>query len=91
MGNVVSFKPREDPHANGDAFCIFCKHEWLAVAPVGTMQLECPSCGSLKGIWKFPFAPNEGQLVRECNCSNQLFYITPDGHVCANCGTYQGY
>lgn len=45
----------------------------------------------MKGKWKFEFAPSEGQMVRECNCGNQLFYLTPDGHLCANCGIYQAY
>jgi hypothetical protein len=30
-------------------------------------------------------------MIRECNCGNRLFYLTPDGHMCANCGIYQGY
>lgn len=97
MGDIVSLfpvgLPKEDegPFAQGEVFCIGCNHVWQAVAPVGTTQLECPGCGASKGRWRFEFAPNEGQLVRECNCGNQLFYLTPEGHLCANCGTYQRY
>jgi|GEM_PF-5544984 len=78
-------------HGAGQAFCLGCGHEWTAVAPTGTTQLECPSCKAHKGRWKFEFAPTDGQMVRECDCGNQLFYLTPEGHMCANCGIYQGH
>lgn len=95
--SVIEFKPRaaqsseSDPHATGAAFCLGCGHNWSAVVPLGTTQLECPKCHTLKGKLKFEFYPPEGSLVRECNCGNQLFYLTTEGHMCANCGTYQAY
>ena len=85
MGEVIELR-RKDPHGQGEAFCYQCNHTWQAVAPIGTTQLECPECHTMKGLWKFPFAPNEGQEVWQCNCGNQLFYLTPDGPLCANCG-----
>jgi hypothetical protein len=93
MSNVIQlFKQEQElPHGTGEAFCYQCKHEWIAVAPVGTVQLECPNCLTMKGLFKFGFNVSDGELVRECNCGNQLFYLTPDGHLCANCGTYQEY
>lgn len=78
-------------HGTGMAFCIQCGYEWVAVAPTGTVDLECPECHTHKGKWKFEFAPAEGTMVRECNCGNRLFYLTTEGHLCANCGTYQSY
>jgi hypothetical protein len=78
-------------HGRGDAFCIGCGHTWQAVAPTGTTAFECPACGTHKGKWKFEFYPPVGSSVRQCNCGNQLFYLTPDGHLCANCGVYQRY
>lgn len=89
--SVVPFRPREVPHGSGDAFCIYCDHTWVAVAPVGTLHLQCPKCLTMKGRFKFEFKPSEGQMVRQCDCGNQLFYLTPEGHMCANCGTYQRY
>lgn len=91
--NVVLFRKPEPPHGVGEAFCIGCDHVWTATAPVGTTQLECPECRALKGHWRFEHAPAPapGSLVRECNCGNQLFYLTPKGHMCANCGVYQRY
>jgi len=93
MSNVVAFTKHtpKDPHGAGEAFCLGCNHKWVAVAPVGTTQLECPECHTMKGHWKFEFYPSEEQFVRECNCGNQLFYLTPEGHLCANCGIYQEY
>lgn len=87
---VVPFA-RAEPHATGYAHCFGCGHTWVRVAPIGTTRFECPECHAIKGTWTFEFAPDEGSLVRECNCGNQLFYLTPDGHLCANCGTYQTY
>jgi hypothetical protein len=92
--SVLAFKRNEYAdvqHGSGPAFCIACAHEWIAVAPTGTTQLECPKCKAEKGHWKFEFMPKVGDLVRECNCGNQLFYLTTEGHMCANCGIYQSY
>lgn len=92
MTNIIEFKkPEYDPHGSGEAFCLQCHHEWIAVVPVGTTQLECPECHTMKGLLKFAYSPSDDQLVRECNCGNQYFWITPDGHMCPNCGTYQSY
>lgn len=71
----------------GDAICE-CTHSWVAVAPVGTVWLVCPRCGTQKGRFKFPvnYAIKE---VWTCQCSNQLFYITKDGAYCPMCGDWQ--
>ena len=79
-----------DPHGAGLARCVCCKHEWHAVAPVGTLWLECPSCGIHKGTWAYPYDLNEGELYRACNCGNELFVVTPDRILCPNCGLNQG-
>lgn len=93
--SVLEFKRRKpeeyEQTACGEAFCIACDHRWAAVAPTGTIDLECPNCKSMKGHWAFAFSPDVGQLVRSCYCGNQLFLLTPDGHMCANCGIYQEY
>lgn len=90
--SVIPFKPREtsttEQHGQGAAFCIACKHEWQAVAPTGTIDMECPACGAHKGRWKFEFAP---ATAWHCLCGNPLFYMTTEGHMCANCGVYQAY
>lgn len=91
MGVVDLSSRRHVQHGEGDAFCIQCGHEWIAVSPTGTTQLECPECHTLKGLYRFPFNFEEGTLVRECNCGNRLFYLSQNGHLCANCGIYQRY
>lgn len=93
MGEVVALRrpESEEPHAAGEAFCLQCNHEWVAVAPTGTVHLECPACKTHKGLFKFPCGPSEGTPVWTCPCGNQLFNMTPDGHFCPNCGLYQEY
>lgn len=93
MGDVVELRQAEpkESHVTGEAFCVQCNHEWVAVAPAGTTQLECPECRTEKGLFKFPCRPPEGEQVWTCNCGNHLFYMTPDGHLCPNCGTHQEY
>lgn len=93
MDNVVAFPSRKtdgptEQHGCGEAICIGCKHSWTAIEPTGTTDIECPQCGTMKGRWKFEFAPD---IVRQCQCGNQYFYLTPVGHMCANCGIYQEY
>lgn len=93
MSNIIEFKrPEKEPHGAGTAFCFGCKHEWQQVAPVGNIDsFECPSCGTFKGRFKYEFMPAVGDVKYECNCGNALFYIMPDGHLCANCGVYSEY
>jgi len=93
MTNVIQLhKKDEGPHATGEAFCMHCKYEWVATAPIGLNErFECPACTSHKGMFKYQFAPSDDDELYECNCGNQLFYITPEGHLCANCGIYNEY
>jgi hypothetical protein len=93
VSKVIKFKQPEpkEPHGSGEAFCMNCRHEWIAVVPVGITRFECPRCHSYKGMWKFEFMPEVGSLMRLYNCGNDLFRLTPDGHQCANCGVYQEY
>lgn len=37
----------DSPHEVGVARCDVCTHEVVAVAPVGTDDMECPNCGAL--------------------------------------------
>lgn len=89
--NLAAAKQARIQHGAGEAFCLACDHTWAAVAPTGTETLECPACKRVTGHWKFEFYPSAGQSVRQCNCGNQLFYLTPEGHLCASCGIYQAY
>ena len=77
----VNFTPGE--HGQGPARCLGCRHEWQAVVPVGTTQLDCPACSASKGVLLGEYAPD---VAYACDCGCTLFYITDAGTLCPNCG-----
>lgn len=87
MGDVIDLgkaKEEREPHIRGTARCLECSHQWEAVAPLGTFNLfECPECRTHKGVLTGPFVP---ELRLECECGNQLFFVTPEGYQCPRCG-----
>ncbi|WP_176929346.1 hypothetical protein [Novosphingobium aromaticivorans] len=95
MADIIPFaRPEPDtPHLAGEALCIGCRHEWAGVAPVGVWQLECPSCGSLKGIWRYPVGGQQGDVVFKCNCGCEAltaYYHRDLFHLkCMSCGAEQ--
>jgi phage FluMu protein Com len=74
------------PHFSGEAHCLHCKHEWIAVAPVGTIELECPECKTMKGLLRYGCEPETAWV---CGCGCHLFMISPQGTICWKCGEYQ--
>jgi hypothetical protein len=76
------------PHSSGAAKCISCKHDWIAVVPLGTEWFECPNCGLMKGKFKYTHL-RVGDKHWTCRCENDLFHITPSGTYCPNCGVWQ--
>ncbi len=92
MSNVISlFQNNEDndPQLSGTAHCITCKHKWVAAAPAGTVWLECPSCGSIKGLFDGPCSPPENAAIWQCYCTSRILYATPNAVHCYNCGAEQ--
>lgn len=92
MGAAVvdlgAVRAERQPHLTGRAQCVGCRHEWQAVAPVGTEALECPSCGLDKGRFAEPVMA--GKTTWHCHCGNDLFRICEPAEVyCVNCGTAQ--
>lgn len=96
MGDVVDIRGKK-PHLAGDVICLACKHEWAGVAEPGTIDLECPSCGCPRGVWRNPMAPEEGSKIWACYaCDNALYFLqvgerTKESYptvltVCAGCG-----
>jgi len=78
------------PHIGGEAICQHCKHEWLAVAPVGVHPdtMECPKCGTCQSTFKYPVAPTGDYW--ECKCGCELFYVLADGNIqCRKCGVFK--
>lgn len=84
VDNVINLADRR-PHAQGEAKCLCCGHVWTAVASLGVIEMECPECGTERGVWTLPFCPEDGVLW-ECLCGNIYFMIVPDGLMCAKCG-----
>lgn len=71
-------------HLSGPAVCLACRHSWVAVAPLGTTELECGSCGLFRGIFAYPPRPS---MHYECQCGNSTYYIG-EGEIpwCTYCG-----
>ena len=76
-------------HNAGPAKCLQCGAEWDAIAPKDTVSLECPECGTLKGVWKGFFDTPEPSFV--CDCGNDLFFVGKQGIKCCKCGTDTNY
>lgn len=81
------------PHKSGPALCLACRHEWVAVAQVGWCAsdnpwLQCPACGCLKGVFKWPCEPPSSVPVFVCNCGNRLMTVTTEGIFCPQCGNW---
>lgn len=82
MGDIVSLDDQR-PHIGGPAKCLCCGHEWHAVAMSGTLNIECPECHTLKGVFSAVVSP---ETRWECKCGNDLFFIDTHDMMCANCG-----
>lgn len=89
--SLAAAREERQPHWRGTAYCVGCKEEWQAVAPIGTMSLDCPACELPKGVPKYPFGADEGDLLLVCDCGCEaltayrrkgLFYVK-----CMACGT----
>jgi len=97
MGTIISLsdkKKEREPHMAGEARCIACKHEWVAVSPTGTTWLECPECHAMKGVYIHPCLKiakekDEYEPWWTCKCGNNLFIIYHGSIMCPNCGEFQ--
>jgi hypothetical protein len=55
------------PHKTGDARCILCAHQWVAVAPLGVEELQCSVCGQLGGRFWAPYGTGGVAPTRDGN------------------------
>ena len=87
--NVVSIQEYR-PHLAGPARCLQCRHEWVAVAPVGVYAgLECPECHFAKGAMCGFVNLASGIAVFRCDCGCDIFKIYMNGGpLCLNCGEF---
>lgn len=87
MTNVVDLEARrieKSPHRSGRARCLNCKHEWVAVAPIGVVDLECSQCSTFQGVF-IGLSLTEFPQWR-CECGELLFFIDKVSPYCAHCG-----
>lgn len=71
--NVIPFAKAETKESwiGGKAKCVGCQHEWEASAPTGTLWLECPACGTMRGAWVYPVGGQVGDEFFSCNCGGE--------------------
>lgn len=89
--SLAAAREERQPHWTGTARCVGCQHEWTAVAPIGTLWVDCPSCGLPKGTPKHPFGAEDGDLLLSCvPCGGEtLTAYKRDGKFwvkCMGCG-----
>lgn len=78
----------EGPYWSGECTCAHCRHEWVGVGPVGTINgLYCPSCGLNRGTVKNSFAAPPGSYALECgHCGADMIYAYKEqGETLARC------
>lgn len=89
MGDVVEISDYK-PHASGESKCLACGYKWVAVAPVGVVELKCPECETMRGVWSQPLVPDA--YVWYCHeCGNDIHFATKDYLCCARCGSRTEY
>lgn len=88
MSAEIHYITERQPHQAGPARCIACKHEWVAVAPVGLDVFECPACGCHKGTYAGIAARNDVPLW-QCKCGCTVFTLTPMDAYCCSCSAWQ--
>lgn len=85
MGEVIDLADKRPSRwVTGTMLCTQCKHEWIGTVPAGCVSgWECPECKCLRAVHKFPVVP---EITWTCQCSGDLFYLTPQGAICRECG-----
>lgn len=91
--NVTSLDHyRIDPHFQGEAFCLACGHTWQQVAPAGTYDLPCSSCGAERGVLRYPIDAVAGSSVYRCDCGSEVHMLVVEPKIsepylhCIGCG-----
>lgn len=93
MTDVLDFPHTEQEGGccAGGAVCVECGHKWVAVAPSGITELECPHCGQTKGIWARLCLMGDEVPHLICTCGSRFFSITEDYIYCVKCGAIQDF
>lgn len=75
------------PYLEGKCRCLHCKHEWVGVAPLGTVSVDCPSCGLRRGAFIANVLKDGDHWT--CRCGSILFACNVANWYCIACGTNQ--
>ncbi len=88
VADLDQARAERQPHLSGPARCQHCKHEWIAVAPVGQYAgLDCPGCDSSRGYFTQHVTPADGVERFACSaCDCQVFTVRREGAQCIGCG-----
>lgn len=89
MGDVIDIASRTTM-MEGTGYCVGCHHSWPHRAPPGEGGFDCPACGAQTAVWRGICVPDpDTGLVWNCNCGNDMFFLTPTGPFCPGCGARQ--
>ncbi len=95
MNNVVSLAEKrieKSPHRAGLVKCLGCKHEWVGVCSMDTINdLECPECHTFRGVFMHNYCAPDGDLRWECHCGNDIFKVLSTSIMCMACGSTKGF
>lgn len=84
--DLAAARVERGSHLSGPARCQSCGHGHVAVAPSGTLALECPECRRMTSFWEGEIVPADGMLWR-CDCGCMVFMLGTAGAICVKCGT----
>jgi hypothetical protein len=76
-----------EPYLEGACRCLHCQHEWVGVAPIGVISLDCPECRLRRGVFVANVMRNDPHWV--CNCGSMIFAINSRFTYCVACGQAQ--
>lgn len=81
-------KIERDEHIQGEAHCMYCNHKWSAIAPIGTIILECSKCHCMKGVFTNAVLPD---AYWQCSCGCCFFVISgiSKNIICVVCAKAQ--
>ncbi len=87
MGEIHNILEAQ-PHLQGEALCLHCNYVWQAVAPVGTLYLQCPTCELHKGVFNYLVFP---ESYWQCKCGYSAFSVSGETSniICLHCGDVQ--
>jgi hypothetical protein len=82
--SLAEYRAALEPHSSGVARCFACGYIWVATAPAGVHELECPVCRTMHGLFRESFCLAEQLACDTCGC--EAFRVGKGGVYCFRCG-----